>query len=267
MHIDFLKIFFIFADKDFRITIFTNGLLVERILDFVKITSGFYYELKISLDGFEKDHNQLRGSNESYKNILYLLDKLKKYPNITITISTIITKINYLSIDKFKKFIKNKYKYKHSTDIAFLTNKNTENKLLFFELDQFSLLKENIKNMFKNKTDNNLEEKKLRCRGGVDMATITYDKKLKICNGATDNIFYFGDISDINSLLKVWETPPVHIQRFRNEKIKDIATCSKCNDLEDCLNVNCRILANSLLGDHLMHNPINCLMVNEIEKP
>lgn len=96
--------------KRFRITIVTNGSLIKERLNFLK---GKIYEAVVSLDGFKKDYEKIRGFD--FKKIIENIKLLRKN-NINLRINAILHKNLLVYYKKFLKFVKKNF----NCEIAFL---------------------------------------------------------------------------------------------------------------------------------------------------
>ena len=186
--------------------------------------------------------------------------KLKQFANVDISASMAINKLNYLEMNDLIDFMQNQHGIKLSYDLAFPTKFNQANKDSLFCLEELAVLKQTLPIIF---TSNRYVKEKprgnFRCIGGIEGAAITADKRMKICTGAMDDIYYFGDISE-NSIADLWENPSPHIAFYRKEKLEDIKQCNCCSLQSKCNFTNCRVQAGVWTGDPKNPNPILCFM-------
>lgn len=93
---------FILELKDSKIVMLTNAMLAKKF--FSKYTfDKSRISLQISLDGFPKEHDEIRGKDNFKKveeNLLWL-----KQNSINFSISTCITEANVKTLDELVKFI------------------------------------------------------------------------------------------------------------------------------------------------------------------
>lgn len=112
---DLFEIYKIFIknNKVDTISIPTNGILTEKIysdvvkmLEYDKVKS---LTVSLSLEGTEAIHNKIRGVN-CYKNVIRTYEKLaplkKKYKQLSIMVSTVITNKNFKILRDFHKELK-----------------------------------------------------------------------------------------------------------------------------------------------------------------
>jgi len=104
-----------------RLSIPTNGLLTDKIINSTKkileANPDLRVIIKISLDGPEKTHDQIRGMKGCFKTAVKTYEKLKalkkSYPNLRVGTLTTISTLNQQSVDQLYDFIKNRLKPDH----------------------------------------------------------------------------------------------------------------------------------------------------------
>lgn len=259
LHPNYNEIFNLFKTQGYQIAILTNGLYSEKIMKFLDGQDDIYFDLKISLDGLDEVHNKIRGNNNSFYNVIKLLNYLKNKINIKVTISITINKLNIFNIKKLIIYIKEKYPFNYTIDLAYNTVSNDMNKDLFFNMNELHTINEIIPEYYQNMKGIKVKinRNSHRCNGGIYSAAISADYYLKLCIGAFGNDFIFGNLKEKN-LVELWENPPKNIQYFRKEKLKDLKKCKKCIHKNYCLTINCRLLAKTYTGDCKQPNPLIC---------
>jgi len=99
------------------IAIPSNGFLTKRVEDAVKeilkvLRNDQFLSITLSIDGFEKTHDEIRGVPGAYKNVTATLDRLSKLktqnPNFNVGVQPTISKKNLPEIEKFYKEMKKK---------------------------------------------------------------------------------------------------------------------------------------------------------------
>ncbi|MDP1695312.1 MAG: radical SAM protein [archaeon] len=103
MHNDFDKIVDYLNENRFRIILVTNGTFIDKKLEKLK---GKIYDLVISLDGFKKDYEKIRGCD--YNKTIDNLYKVKN-SGINFRINAILHKNLIKYYKKFSKFIKTEF--------------------------------------------------------------------------------------------------------------------------------------------------------------
>ncbi|MCK9427955.1 MAG: radical SAM protein [Acholeplasmataceae bacterium] len=253
------QIFDLFITNGFTITIFTNGFDLLNLKEFLSKTSMYFFNIKISIDGFEHTHNLIRQNPKAYYNVMKSVELIASYSNIYGLASFTINKLNYKETDQFLDFAQHNIPLPITTDIAFTTKFNYNDDIFFNikDLDQCWHYLDSYKNLLlKLNKENN--KSYYRCSGGIKAATLTYDKKLKICNAAQNEEYYFGDVKTAHNVIKIWENPPENIIALRKELTSSISLCNKCKKKDSCKMVNCRLLAEAFTGNRLNPNPLIC---------
>lgn len=97
----------------------TNGLLPYKIFKVVKRllerNDKTFFNTTLSLDGFERTNDALRGDG-SFKKILKtlsLLNELKEFSNFSIALNTVVSNKNYKEVYDFAKFVKSTLEIPH----------------------------------------------------------------------------------------------------------------------------------------------------------
>jgi len=97
------------------IAIPTNGYLTDRIVKNIKeilsfLTKNRFLSVTLSIDGFEKTHDKIRGVSGAYKKVTKTLKELKKiktkYPNFNVGVQPTISKLNLDEALDFYKYMK-----------------------------------------------------------------------------------------------------------------------------------------------------------------
>jgi MoaA/NifB/PqqE/SkfB family radical SAM enzyme len=84
----------------------TNGMLLtpEKLNEFVE--NGLK-SIAVSFDGFEEDHNWMRGNPQSYKNVLVAVEALKQHPGLTWDVITCVNQRTIKYLIDFRDFLIN----------------------------------------------------------------------------------------------------------------------------------------------------------------
>ena len=82
----------------------TNGMLLtpERLNEFVE--NGLK-SIAVSFDGFEDDHNWMRGNPTSFKNVLVAVEALKQYPHLTWDVITCVNQRTIKYLPEFRDYL------------------------------------------------------------------------------------------------------------------------------------------------------------------
>lgn len=256
MHPDFLEIVEAFIKNGFEISIFTNGFNFQKIVELVNKYPNFPFILKISIDGFKETHDKIRGRAGSYEKVIKLLDFLATKKSVDTYLSNTIMKCNIDEVNDFEKVIKEKYPTVHfNKDLIFPLGNGLEQS---FSVKEFETVFKKCPSVFNSSEK---QDKILRCSGGVSQCTLTPDGRLKICNGACDERFFFkNNVFDVG-IITAWYDCGQNIMFYRKEKNKTTQKCKQCKLKNKCFLTDCRILALGYCGDEKQPNPMVCFSV------
>lgn len=244
----------------YELCVFTNGTNYYAIKSLLENTLEYKYTIKVSLDGFEAEHDYIRGISGTFRKVCSTLDLISKYPNVKLYISTIIMKCNLNRANDFSAWIKEQYPYAiHSSNLIFPTDYCSD---LAFTESEFDNVYKKMPHLFKysilktNKGEN-------RCTGGISQCTITPDGMLKICNSACDSAFYFKYNVFEKGLDYSWYNCGENIIAIRNEKRYNTEDCKNCKLKKKCYNTDCRIIGKNYAKKDNRSNPITCYITRK----
>lgn len=250
-----------FLDNGFSVTIYTNGVLTDKIIEFAEVTKKYHYNMGISLDGVGDLHNRIRGNQNAFENVMTTLKNLKEYSNIEVFIETALMKQNINGIADVRRMCKEQFpEYEHQLTIT----TPVDGVDFSLSLQEISDLKAQYPDLFdryfSEKKRLLFQKKRHRCQGGVGSAALTADGILKICPLASENCFVIGDIKQA-TLSKVWMEPSDSVKMFRAEYVKSTPQCKRCKAKRRCGNMNCRVEALRLTGNCENANPYTCTAI------
>ena len=116
---DYLDVFNVLSGlpKLEGIAIPSNGISTKTVVEKVKksiasLREDRFLSVTLSIDGFEKTHDSIRGMKGAYKAVMSTLDELlkikEKRPNFNVGVQPTITKLNIDEIEDFYKYMKKK---------------------------------------------------------------------------------------------------------------------------------------------------------------
>ena len=81
-----------------------NGMLLsaEKLNEFM---DAGLKSLAVSFDGFEEDHNWMRGNPNSYKNVLRAVEAMKQHPSLTWDVITCVNQRTIKYLPQFRDFL------------------------------------------------------------------------------------------------------------------------------------------------------------------
>ena len=128
------------------ISISTNGQIPQKIFKTVqkirnKLKKSIELSIAVSVDGFQKTHDYIRGEN-SFSKAIETINLLRKIDNIKVKVNTVLCQHNYHEIIDFMKFIKNLNLDFHS--IILLRGNPKDSKFKLPKLQELNSIKEDI---------------------------------------------------------------------------------------------------------------------------
>lgn len=269
IHPKFIDIALFLMQKGFEVCIFTNGYNNAIIEDLLKVGKNYNFTIKVSLDGLKNIHNSIRGKKDAYTRTLKAIELISTYKNVKLYISTTILRENIDEIPELSEEIKKRFPNAiHTKDLAFPLGNADDCTFTINELEQVD---KQIPDLFMNReSDIDLQKgrrkiKYLRCTGGVSQCTLMPDGRLKICNAACDDQFYFKYNAYSKGLKYAWLNCGSLIKKFRSEDPKITNDCKKCSLVKKCRGSDCRVMAWVYTGNASRSNPITCFTTKKME--
>ncbi|MFA5126112.1 MAG: radical SAM protein [archaeon] len=249
-----------FSDNDIEIFLNTNGLLITD--EIAKNINSVKFELvSINIDSLKKQDDIRNGKNLIKKTIKSLETLSKHYPQNRISISCVVSKMNYKDLLPIAEFVKkNGYRNIHLLDMIPCDESAKKLMLNKEEWEYFYKKYMEIEAMNIKITPNHAllflsgMEKQLRapfCMGGKFKMVITANGKIVPCNYFKKEEYICGDTIKDN-LLDVWQNAPI-MKKFRYfEPVEK--KCQQCTMKRLCKG-GCRALSDHLLGDPFKADP------------
>ena len=267
IHPQFLEISKLLLKHGFDLCVFTNGYNYKIIEELLAISEGYHLTIKVSLDGMGEIHNQIRGNHNAYSNALKTIEAISKYPNVTLYISTSVLRRNIDEILTLEQELASRFPNAiHTKDLAFPLGKADS---CAFSMDELPDIYSKLPGLFIRHRSSEIKETeptttRLRCTGGVSQCTLMPDGKLKICNAACNEQFYFKYNAYSKGLRYAWINCGKAVGKFRHEKQRETDECKKCNYQQSCQGSNCRVLAWVYTGDANKSNPLTCFSTHKM---
>lgn len=211
-------------DNNIKLTIFTNGILLDKFIDKIDAKYKDRIVINVSVDGLKHSHDVIRGDgtyNITMKNIQYATSK-----GFNITSATVVNSINYADIIDMIEALK-KIGVKH-IQLSNLILKGRANKDLLISLDKQKAMRQRLMELYLKhpeyghiyysevpdedgkrkvfKIENGYGEfignDNWKCTAGLARVTINEDGKVYCCPFLETS--YLGDINK-NSLKEIWD--------------------------------------------------------------
>lgn len=247
--VDIAKIYYK-NTKPINITIPTNGILTKKILEnaeeILKSCPKTKISIKFSIDGTKMVHDEIRGFSGIFKCMVETykaLNKLKKkYSNLDIYMTTVVSKMNHESLDELYDFMKENLK--DNTWLVLLARGDTKDSTAKdFDVEVYKRFADKVKKNFKNNSGllvSNLLEAKDRvsdeiihktaeekrflmpCYAGRTACVIDENGNIDPCEILDDT---FGNIRDYNyDFGKLWTNRKA--KKIRNDIIETKCFCT-----------------------------------------
>lgn len=232
-------------ENGFRWGLVTNGFNYDERIHHKLLQAGMG-ALTLSIDGFEENHNWLRGNAKSYEKAIQALDIIKTTSNrLNYDVVTCVNARNIEELPALKTFLISKkikawrlftispigraagYKemqlnpQQHRYLMDFITLSRIENKN---EIDiKFSC------EAYVGNYECKVRDSFFFCRAGINIGSILIDGSISACPNI-DRSFIQGNIYE-NDLLSVWEH---QFHAMRNRKWTKTGICANCKDYIHC---------------------------------
>lgn len=227
--------------RGFKWGMVSNGMLLDKKKLDELIDAGLN-TIAISLDGFENEHNWMRGNSLSFLRAVKAIDCLAK-TDITWDVITCVNQRNYNSIPDFMNFLIEHGVKGWRIFTVFPAGRAVENEDLQLTSEQFSALMEYIKTVretipirlsyscegFLGDYELEARDYPFFCGAGINVASVRYDGAISGCLSIRSN-FDQGNIYH-DSFMDVWNT---RFGIFRNKEWAKINECSNCKVWELC---------------------------------
>lgn len=213
----------------------SNGMLLDTLKLQQLINAGLK-TIAISLDGFEAEHNWMRGNNNSFRRAVNAIKALTK-SSITWDVITCVNARNFSSLSKFKDFLLGLGVTHWRLFTVFPMGRAANNTELQLTSEQFRLLMEFIKEErgkgdirvsyscegYLGDYELNVRDYPFFCGAGINTASVRYDGAISGCLSIRSK-FDQGNIYNDN-FMDVWNN---RFGIFRNRKWMKQGTCSNC---------------------------------------
>ena len=213
----------------------SNGMLLNKEKLDELIEAGLK-SIAISLDGFEDDHDWMRGSLQSFHNAVNAIKCLKE-TSLTWDVITCVNQRNFISIDRFRDFLMSIGVRRWRIFTVFPAGRAKSNQDLQLTSIQFKSLMEYIK---QKRLENNIQlsyscegylgsyELYVRnhpffCGAGINSASIRYDGAISGCLSIRQNLDQ-GNIY-IDNFMDVWNN---RFQKYLNHQWMKTDDCLNC---------------------------------------
>ncbi|MCF8296972.1 MAG: TIGR04133 family radical SAM/SPASM protein [Saprospiraceae bacterium] len=220
----------------------TNGYALSKERFRSLMNSGLR-SVTVSLDGFEEDHNWLRGKKDSFKKAINAIEFIVKEPDLVYDVVTCVNQKNFPKLQQFKKFLIEKGVKKWRLFTIFPIGRAKDNALLDITNEQFKWIMEFIKECrkegkiiasygcegFLGSYENEVRDGFFLCRAGINIGSVLNDGSIGACPNI-NHAYIQGNIYE-DDFLDVWENK---FQIMRNRNWTKTGICENCDMFKYC---------------------------------
>jgi len=233
----------ILRENGFRWGIVTNGYDYTPDIHKKLLEAGMG-SLTLSLDGFEQNHNWLRGNDKSFSRAVKALELITSSARLNYDVVTCVNKKNFNELEEFRKFlISQKVKAWRLFTISPI-GRAANNDLLQLTPPQIKQLMDFIVSSRADKQmevtfsceawlgDYELEARDTYffCRAGIQIASVLIDGSISACPNI-NRAFIQGNIYRDN-FVDVWNN---RFEIMRDRSWTKTGICLNCKDYKNCL--------------------------------
>ena len=229
-------------DLEFPWGMVSNGRLLspknlERLL-----ASGLH-SLTISLDGFETDHNWMRGSKDCFGYAAKAVEIMAKEPSIKFDVVTCVNNRNYDSLEQFKEYLISLGLKQWRLFTVFPVGRAAQDPDLQLSNERFRGLMEFIKKTrkegrinanygcegFLGEYEGEVRDQLYTCQAGLSVASVLIDGSISAC-GSIRSDYHQGNIYK-DDFIDVWEN---RFQPYRDRSWMKKDICGDCKWFRYC---------------------------------
>lgn len=222
--------------------IVSNGLfLTRKRLD--RLLAGGMHAATISLDGFEEDHNWMRGHPSSFAKASEAIRMLAKEPEIVWDVVTCVNQKNYAYLEEFKSYLYDLGVREWRLFTIFPVGRAAQHPELQLNDDDFTGLMEFIRDARKDKRmkidfacegflggfEGLVRDNFFHCGAGISVASVLADGSISACPSIRGN-FNQGNIYE-DDFMEVWNN---RYEKFRNREWMKKDDCGDCQLFRYC---------------------------------
>ena len=222
--------------------IVTNGYLLDKNRLHSLLEAGIH-GLTLSLDGFEEDHNWLRGNKNSFEKAVNAIDLLVKTPDLPFDVVTTVNQRNIGKLNDFKDYLVLKGIKNWRIFTIFPIGRAANHPELQLNPAQFKWVfdfiaetrKENKIHLsygcegFLGNYEMEVRDRFFFCHSGIHTASILADGSITGCPNLRSN-FVQGNIYKDN-FAGIWEN---QFQSMRNREWMKTGICKDCSSWRYC---------------------------------
>ncbi|MGM9762829.1 MAG: TIGR04133 family radical SAM/SPASM protein [Candidatus Cryptobacteroides sp.] len=229
-------------DLEFPWGMVSNGrLMTPQMID--RLLGAGMHSATISLDGFEEEHNWMRGVSDAFANAARAVSILAKEPTIKFDVVTCVNNRNYGRLDEFKEFLISLGLKNWRLFTVFPVGRAAQDPELQLSKERYKGLMEFIRKIraegrisasyacegFLGGYEGKVRDHLYTCQAGLSIASVRIDGAISGCNSIRSDYdqgnIYRDDFTD------VWEN---RFQPFRDRSWMKKGECEDCKWFRYC---------------------------------
>ena len=229
-------------DLEFPWGMVSNGrLMTPKKID--QLLESGVHSLTISLDGFESDHNWMRGSKDGFTYASKAVEILANEPSIRFDVVTCVNNRNYDSLEQFKEYLISLGLKSWRLFTVFPVGRAANDPDLQLSKERFRGLMEFIKKTrkegrinasygcegFLGEYEGEVRDHLYTCQAGLSVASVLIDGSISAC-GSIRSDFHQGNIYK-DDFIDVWEN---RFQPYRDRSWMKKDQCAGCKWFRYC---------------------------------
>ena len=220
----------------------SNGrLMTPKKID--QLLAAGIHSLTISLDGFEAEHNWMRGSKDGFSYASKAVEILANEPSIKFDVVTCVNNRNYESLEQFKEYLISLGLKNWRLFTVFPVGRAAQDPELQLSNERFRGLMEFIKKTrkegrihvnyacegFLGEYEGEVRDNLYACQAGLTVASVLIDGSISAC-GSIRSDYHQGNIYK-DDFIEVWEN---RFQPYRDRSWMKKDQCGKCRWFRYC---------------------------------
>ncbi len=229
-------------DMEFPWGIVTNGRAMTRAR-FESLLAAGLHSATISLDGFEEDHNWMRGVSDGFRNATEAIRMFTAEPSVKFDVVTCVNARNYGRLEEFKEYLISLGLKQWRIFTVFPVGRAAKDPELQLTKEQFRGLMEFIAKTrregrislnfacegFLGEYEGKVREHLYTCQAGLSIASVLIDGSISACASIRSN-YHQGNIYK-DSFVDVWEN---QFATYRDRSWMRHDECGRCKYFRYC---------------------------------
>jgi radical SAM enzyme (rSAM/lipoprotein system) len=221
----------------------SNGMALDRNRLDSLLRSGLH-SITVSLDGFEEEHNRMRGHKESFNRALNAIRMIVQEKEIIYDVVTCVNKYNFNQLEEFKEMLIKEGVKDWRVFTIFPSGRAKNNENLHLNNQQTTELLNFIKKTrkegriklnfacegFLGGYESEVRDYFYHCAAGVNVASILIDGSISGCTSIRHN-FHQGNIYT-DDFMDIWNN---RFEEYRNRSWTKKEKCADCKVFKYCL--------------------------------